>query len=214
MDCLVGECSERLLAMKKFRKNRLSYLVLPAVAVSLLLGCAASQPPVEAPLPAEQGAQLPQEVRDDFAAAMTLMQSEEYGKGIELLNRVVTKSQKNAVPYINLSIAHARLGNTKNAEDNLKLALEIEPDNPVANNEFGIIYRKTGRFGEARQVYEGVLKKYPHYPLAHKNLGILCDLYLRDYVCALKGYEAYSSAMPEDKNAKIWISDVQKKLGK
>lgn len=192
----------------------MSCRALPVVAATLLLGCATGKPPAEAPVLAPQATVLPQAVRDDFAAAMKLMYAEDYAKGIELLNGVVTQSQKSAVPYINLAIAHAKLGDTKKAEDNLKAALVIEPANPVAHNEFGVLYRKTGRFGEARQVYEGLLKTYPNFPLAHKNLGILCDLYLRDYACALKGYEAYSSAMPEDKNAKIWISDVQKRLGK
>lgn len=185
-------------------------LLASIMAAALLLGCAAAPPEKTVP----ETALLPQAVRDDFDAAMKIIGSGQYEQAIELLNGVVTKSQKHAVPYINLGLAHARLGNTKATEDNLKLALVIEPDNPVANNELGLVYRKTGRFSEARQVYEGLLKKYPSFPLANKNLGILCDLYLRDYACALKGYEAYGSAVPEDKTVKIWISDVQKKIGK
>jgi tetratricopeptide (TPR) repeat protein len=92
--------------------------------------------------------------------------------------------------------------------------LSLEPDNPIANNEYGLLYRKTGRFNEARQLYESLLAKYPYYPLVHKNLGILCDIYLRDYQCALKEYEFYSGAEPDDKTAKIWIADVQRRLGK
>lgn len=199
--------------MKNCRKNRISCVVLPLVAASLL-GCAARPSHTELASTARQAAPIPQAVRDDFDVAMKLMKSEEYGKGIELLNGVATKSQNNAVPHINLAIAYAKIGNLKNSEDSLKAALELEPDNPVANNELGLLYRKTGRFGEAKQAYENILKKYPDYPLVHKNLGILCDLYLRDYACALKEYETYSSAMPEDKNAKIWISDIQKRLGK
>lgn len=196
-----------------FKKPSSQFLVL-IMAMVLLPGCA-TRPAEKAVLPAEPQANLlPQSVRDDFDAAVKLIESEQYEKGIELLNGVVTKSQKHAVPYINLGVAHARLGNTKAAEENLNAALAIEPDNPVASNEMGMVLRKTGRFSESRKVYEGVLKKYPDFPLANRNLGILCDLYLRDYDCALKGYEAYSKAEPEDKNVRIWISDVQKKIGK
>ena len=87
-------------------------------------------------------------------------------------------------------------------------------DNPVANNESALLYRKTGRFKEARQVYEQTLMKYPNFNIMHKNLGILCDLYLKDYECALKHYVFYSNAVQDDKTVKIWIADVQKRVGK
>lgn len=202
-----------MFAMETGRKKRMPYFLFPVVAASLLLGCAAS-PPAKVPVATAPGVQISPESRADFDAAMKLMKSEEYEKGIELLNGVVSKSQNSAIPYINLAIAQMKLGRLKEAEANLKTALGIEPGNPVSHNEFGVLYRKTGRFNEAQQLYENILKKYPNYPLAHKNLGILCDLYLRDYECALREYEAYRSAVPEDKNAKIWIADVQKRLGK
>lgn len=200
--------------MISFRNNRIQCFFIPFVAVVSLQGCAVVPSQKKQPTMVEKADSVPQDVRDDFDSAMRLINSKEYEKGIELLNVVVTKSQKHAVPYINLAIANEKIGNTKEAEDNLVAALAIDPDNPVANNELGVVYRKTGRFPEARKVYEHILSKYPRFPVANKNLGILCDLYLRDYACALKGYEAYSSAVPEDKNVKIWISDVQKKTGK
>lgn len=185
------------------------------IAMFVVLSGCVSNPPKEATKAGSKTAvAVTPELRADFDAAMALMKAEEYQKGIEMMDNVVAKSQNHPIPYINLGIAHAKLGNLKAAEDNLKLALNLDPDNPVANNEYGLIYRKTGRFSEARQLYENLLEKYPYYPLVHKNLGILCDLYLRDYECALREYEFYSGAMPDDKTAKIWIADVQRRLGK
>lgn len=153
-------------------------------------------------------------MRNDFDAAMKSLQEKDVEKGMQLLNSVATQSQKNAVPFINLAMANKSIGQLQAAEDNLKKALAIEPDNPVASNELGLVLRMAGRFDESRQVYEGILKKFPRYPVANKNLAILCDLYLRDYACALRGYEAYSAAVPEDKSARVWIADVQKRVGK
>lgn len=157
---------------------------------------------------------IPADVKIQFDEAMVLMKSGDYQKGIDVLEGVVTKSQTNAVPLINLAIARSRLGHLDKAESSLKSALAVEPDNPVANNELGIIYRKSGRFAEARAVFEKTLKKYPNFALVHKNLGILCDLYVRDYECALKSYVAYSGVVPDDKTAKIWIADVEGRLGR
>ena len=190
-------------------------LTLPVMAISMLAGCAATAPKQEAqPVAAKPAVVVAPEVRADFDAAMARMNAQEYQKGIELLDKVIAQIPNNPVPYINRAMAQEKLGNLKPAEDDLKRALELDPGHPVANNEYGLLYRKTGRFGEARKLYEGLLAKYPYFPLVHKNLGILCDLYLRDYDCALREYEAYRSATPEDKTIKIWIADVQRRLGK
>jgi len=154
----------------------------------------------------------PGEVRTDFDAAMALVKAGEYDRGLEQLRRVADKSKNNPVPYINLAMAYRMLGNPIQAEENLKLALNADPANPVAHNEYAMLYRKTGKYTEARQHYEQALNKYPAFTIAHRNLGILCDLYTRDYACAQKQYELYSSAVPEDKAAKIWVADMQKKL--
>lgn len=193
--------------------SRMLRLVLSLLGAAVLAGCVSTAPKKTEPA-AREAIVVSAEARADFDAAMALIKVEDYKGAIELLNKVVANSQTTPVPYVNLGIAHAKLGNLKEAEENFKRALELEPNHPVAGNEYAMIYRKTGRFAEARQLYEQILAQYPNYPLAHKNLGILCDIYLRDYACALKGYEAYSKALPEDKTVKMWIADVQRRVGK
>lgn len=211
----LGDRNEQMPEKKNRATGLMQRIALPIVAIAMLAGCAANAPkPAPQPFAAKPAVVVAPEVRADFDAAMARMSAEEYQKGIELLDKVIVQSQNTPVPYINRAIAQAKLGNLKLAEDDLKHALELEPGHPVANNEYGLLYRRTGRFSEARQLYENLLVKYPYYPLVHKNLGILCDLYLRDYKCALREYEIYSSADPEDKTIKIWITDVQRRLGK
>lgn len=191
-------------------------IALPVAALALLAGCVAQPPKKEEvkPVVTTPAIVVAPEDRADFDAAMARLNAEKYEEGIALLDKVIARTQSNPVPYINRGIAYARLGNHKAAEEDFKRALELKPDHPVANNEYGLLFRKTGRFAEARKLYESLLAKYPYYPVVHKNLGILCDLYLRDYACALREYEIYGEAVPEDKNIKIWIADVQRRLGK
>lgn len=148
-------------------------------------------------------------VRMDFDKAVKLLQDGRYEKAVELLNKVIQGSQHNSSPYINIAIAYEKLGDVVRAEENLKKALEINPEHPVARNEYALLYRKTGRYAEARKQYEAVLLKYPEFYPARKNLGVLCELYLNDAPCALEQYEAYSNAFPEDETVKLWIAGLK-----
>ena len=153
------------------------------------------------------------DVRAEFDAAMKFLKAEDYEKGIALLTQLTQRAKTNTAPYINLAIAYQRIGNLSAAEENLKKAIALSPDHPIANHEFGLLYRRTGRFAEAKKSYERALEKSPSLLPARKNLAILCDLYLRDMECALKNYQLYSQAAPDDKTVQLWIADLQTRLG-
>ena len=145
-------------------------------------------------------------VRQDFNAAVKLLQDEKYKEAVELLKKVIMASQRNTAPYVNIALAYIKLGEMESAEEHLKQALVINPQHPAALNEYALLLRQTGRYAEARQQYEKVLKVYPVFMPARKNLGILCELYLNDKACAVEQYEVYSSANPDDGDVKLWLT--------
>ena len=151
-------------------------------------------------------------VREDFDAALALLREKKYSEAIKLLQKVIQKSQ-NSAPYINIALAYEMTGEMGLAEDNLKRALAINPDHPATMNEYALLYRRTGRFAEARKLYESLLVKHPSFMPARKNLGVLCELYLNDLRCALDQYEAYNRALPGDEEVKLWIIGLKQKSG-
>lgn len=153
------------------------------------------------------------DVREDFDAALRLLQDERYEQGIELLNKVIQGSHNNSAPYINIAMAYEKIGDMKRAEENFEKALEINPGHPVANNEYALLLRRTGRYAEARTHYETLLQKYPEFMPARKNLGVLCELYLDDAKCAIEQYEIYLNSFPEDETVKLWVAGLKQKLG-
>jgi len=152
--------------------------------------------------------------RRDFEVAVAMLNDQEYDRAIEILEKVIEQSPGVTAPYIDIAIAYQYIGKLKQAEENLKIALQLVPEHPVACNEYGLLYRKTGRFAEARAIYEKAIARFPDYYPVHRNLGILCDLYLNDPACALDHYEIYSKAVPEDQRVKLWIADLRARLGR
>jgi Tfp pilus assembly protein PilF len=158
--------------------------------------------------------QMDETSRRDFERAVAMMKDQDYGQAVDLLEKVIGQSPGVTAPYIDIAIAYQHIDKPEQAEENLKAALRLVPDHPVASNEYGLLCRKTGRFADARAIYEKAIARFPDYSPVHRNLGILCDLYLNDPECALEHYEIYSEARPEDKQVKLWIADLRARLGR
>lgn len=151
--------------------------------------------------------------RKAFDEAVALLNAGTYDRAIELLEKIAAQDPGVSAPYINLGIAYAATDKTEEAEAQFKKALELVPGHPVASNECGLLYREKGRFDEARAVYEQALAAHPNYYPIHRNLAILCDLYLNDLESAMAHYQVYSQAMPKDDQVKLWIADLQARMG-
>lgn len=159
-------------------------------------------------------ARIGSSVRADYETAVTLLEQGRHEEGTALLEAVAETAPQFSAPRIDLGVAYHRAGNLEAAERNLLLALEQNFDHPIAHNELGIVYRKTGRFSEARQAYENALAIYPDYHFARRNLAVLCDLYLADPDCALENYEAYMATVHGDDEASMWIVDLKNRSGR
>lgn len=153
------------------------------------------------------------ELSDKFDQAVKLINAKNYKMAIELLVEVTDKTNKHSAPYINLAIAYSETGKVQQAEKILLRAKKINPLHPVTNNELGLLYRKTGRFSDAKKTYEKLIKVYPQFLPARKNLGILCDLFMGDLECAISHYEIFLKFQPNDKEVKIWLVDLKRRVG-
>lgn len=157
---------------------------------------------------------LDSDIEDMFDEALEFLKAKKYDKAIELLEQLIKLEKRVPTPYINLAMAYEIKGDRKKAEEYLLEAVKVDLAHPVANNQLGLLYRKMGQFDDAKKAYANALTRNPDYLPVLKNLGILCELYMRDLPCALKQYEHYLDLRPDDKTMKIWVADLSRRAGK
>ena len=112
-------------------------------------------------------------------------------------------------PYANLGILYRNANQLAEAEAALAKATERAGWDAATWNEYGLTLRQAGKFAEARAAYEKALAANPSYAPAHRNLGVLLDLYLEDPLSAQTELETYKTLTGEDKPVSGWIAELK-----
>jgi tetratricopeptide (TPR) repeat protein len=80
---------------------------------------------------------------------------------------------KSALPFVNISIAYARLGENERAETSLRSALKIDPESAEANFNMALLKAEQKDLKEAERYFRLALKHNPQMAQAAYNLGVL-----------------------------------------
>ena len=76
-------------------------------------------------------------------------------------------------PLVNASVVYSQLGQNDRAEQSLRQALRLEPTNPAANLNLGMLLGELGRIAEAEQAFRTALQADPQSAAAAYNLGVI-----------------------------------------
>jgi tetratricopeptide (TPR) repeat protein len=114
--------------------------------------------------------------------------------------------------HVNLAIIHTSNGNDAAARSSIDSALAIDPNQPAALNQMGMLLRRNGNFLEAEAAYLKAVTVAPEYALAHYNLGVLNELYLQRLDTALQHFQTYQSLVGGDKQVGKWIADLTRRV--
>jgi tetratricopeptide (TPR) repeat protein len=191
--------------------------VLFACAVGLLHGCAGGPVAPDGGASAHAPSAVSAGMQSEFKRALELMSAGNFPEAVPVLEGIVAKNDRLPGAQINLGIACMNIGGKEyyeKAEKALLRAIQISSKEAVAYNELGLLYRKTGRFDESKKAYRQAIALDSDYTMPYLNMGILCDIYLQDPVCAIEYFEKYKLLVPaEAQKTEGWLTELKRRAG-
>jgi Flp pilus assembly protein TadD len=144
----------------------------------------------------------------EFTRALGLMRSDPTQASLEF--QLMTQSYPDLpAPYANLGLLFRNANQLADAESAFQKATEHAPWDAATWTEYGVTLRQAGKFAEARSAYEKAIALNPNYAPAHRNLGVLLDLYLDDPFTAQTELETYKTLTGEDKPVSGWLAELR-----
>lgn len=169
---------------------------------------AALKPPVRA----DQGQRdaSPEAIRR-FGRANLAMEKEDWSTAIVELQWLLENYPDLSGPCLNLALVYQHRDEADLAEQYYRYAMQINPNNLSAYNQYAVFLREQGRFSEAKQVYKEALSVWEAHPQTHLNIGILYDLYMGEQGIALKHFNRYQNLTgSKDQQVAGWIVDLER----
>ncbi|MDI9348238.1 MAG: hypothetical protein QM538_07030, partial [Methylacidiphilales bacterium] len=152
------------------------------------------------------------EVNNLFSKAKNQMKNKEYIEALKNFGLIINQNSLVAGPHVNRGIIFYGFDDFISAETEFKWAIQKNPNSTISYVYLGLIEKQKGNFAGAKIYYEKAKTISPDYSLAYYNLGILCDLFLKDIECALANYKKYDSLTNKsEKPVGIWIADLESK---
>jgi Tfp pilus assembly protein PilF len=194
-------------------------LKMAALAAALMLLAACSSAPSQ---DAETGsastgksAEVTTAARAEFDAGIAAMKAGQWPEAERQLAQVIRTQPNLSGAYLNLALVYVQTKRpAADVDTQFKKAVEVNPANVSACNQYGIWLRTQGRFKDAEAVYFKALQANAAYADTHLNLGILYDLYLGNPAQALTHYEKYLALKGEAADTgrvKSWVADLQRR---
>lgn len=102
-----------------------------------------------------------------------LLLRKRFDEAIALVQRALQdpRYEKPALAYTNLGLAYFEKGALRQAEGQLRTALEYRPDLPEAHHNLGLVYARLAERDKAIREFREAIRYRPSYVEAHVSLG-------------------------------------------
>ncbi len=106
-------------------------------------------------------------------SCVTIYRNKYYKNKLNFWENATVNSPSFAFNHNNLGAMEFLDGDMINAEKEYKIALELNPNEPMAHNNLALIYANQGKDKDAEEEYKKELEINPEYDNAYFNLGLL-----------------------------------------
>ena len=157
---------------------------------------------------------VPEAAAAGYARALAALRAEDWLEAELELEQLTLEHPEYPGPHVNSRSSISTTGGaTMRARSSIARS-SVEPGHAAANTQLGILLREDGKFEEAEAAYRRALETNPDHALAHYNLGVLLDIYLRRTAEALAHYEAYQASLAQpNETVRRWIIDLRRRVG-
>ena len=145
-----------------------------------------------------------------YAKGLNYMKKKSYKRALSAFADAIYQDSLISGPHVNRGLIFYALEDYASAETEFKWAAQKNKKQKIALLYRGFLEKRKGNFKGAKEYYNKAIEADPKYKIAHYNLGILCDLFLKDIKCALDSYKEYDDLIDgDDDQVKIWIKDME-----
>lgn len=157
--------------------------------------------------------EIPAAAQAQFDAALAAQRAQQWPEAERQYAQLLEKYPYFSGPALNLALICAQTRRPQLAEEYFKRALQINPGNAAAGDQYGVWLRTQGRLADAEAMYLQTLDRSATYADAHLNLAILYDVYLGRLPQALEHYQRYLE-LRGDQTGPVpgWVADLQRRM--
>ena len=141
------------------------------------------------------GQPLDSEDRVAFEHALSLASAGQHGEALAAFSALAPERAASVAVRFNEGVLMLELGRVSEAEKALAPLARQRATGVAADIVLGVTYRTSGRFADAERVYREALAAESDQVTAHRNYGVLLDLYLQKPEDALVQYQAARDAL-------------------
>ena len=146
-----------------------------------------------------------------FKAALDMLKQGQAPEAEVALTSLVKDFPQYSGPLTELGLIYAKSKRFDLAASAFAKATANNPQNAVAYNWQGILFREANNYVRAEQAYQRAISTDSNYANAHLNLGILYDVYLKRPKDALEQYKEYQRlGGADDLRVLVWVADIEK----
>ena len=157
--------------------------------------------------------EIPAAAQTLFDSATAAQRDQHWDQAERQLKQLIEKYPQLSGPHLNLALLYTQTQRSQLAEVEFKQALQTNPNNIAAYDQYGIWLRGQARLQEAEAIYLQALQRAPDHADTHLDLGILYDLYMGKLPQALEQYQRYLELSNDEKSpVHGWVVDLQRRL--